>query len=83
MHYTINRTAALVAPDADWDRPQWQNAETLTITHFPWQDSGHRPKVRVRVLYDERALALIFHVEDRYVRAVAGRSGRFDIRAHA
>ena len=73
MRYTINRTAALTAPDADWDRPQWQTAETLAITHFPWADSGHRPRVQVRVLYDERALALIFRVEDRYVRAVAER----------
>jgi len=73
MRYTINRTAALAAPDADWDRPQWQTAETLAITHFPWADSGHRPRVHVRVLYDERALALIFRVEDRYVRAVAER----------
>ncbi|MDP6702631.1 MAG: carbohydrate-binding family 9-like protein, partial [Candidatus Latescibacteria bacterium] len=73
MRYTINRTAALTAPDADWDRPQWQAAEILAITHFPWADSGHRPRVQVRALYDERALALIFRVEDRYVRAVAER----------
>ena len=51
MRYTVNyRTAALAAPDADWDRPEWQTAETLSITHFPWEDSGHRPRVKVRLL---------------------------------
>ena len=73
MRYTICRTAALSPPDAGWDRPEWQEAETLEITHFPWQDSGHRPRIQARVLYDETVLAIIFRVEDRYVRAVAER----------
>ena len=73
MHYTIHRTDNLDLPDADWERPQWQAAETLEITHFSWEDSGHRPRTQARVLYDERALSIIFRVEDRYVRAVAER----------
>ena len=73
MHYTIHRTDDLDLPDADWERPQWQAAETLEITHFPWEDSGHRPRTQARLLYDERALSIIFRVEDRYVRAVAER----------
>ena len=73
MQYTIHRTDDLDLPDADWERPQWQAAETLEITHFSWEDSGHRPRTQARVLYDERALAIIFRVEDRYVRAVAER----------
>ena len=73
MYYTIHRTDDLDLPDADWQRPQWQAAETLEITHFSWEDSGHRPRTQARVLYDERALSIIFCVEDRYVRAVAER----------
>ena len=73
MQYTIHRTDDLDLPDADWERPQWQAAETLAITHFSWEDSGHRPRTQVRVLYDEQALSIIFRVEDRYVRAVAER----------
>ena len=71
MQYTIHRTANLDKPDANWERFEWQSAETLEITHFPWEDSGHRPGVTARLLYDENALAIIFRVEDRYVRAVA------------
>ena len=71
MQYNIHRTANLAEPDANWERFEWQSAETLEITHFPWKDSGHRPGVTARLLYDENALAIIFRVEDRYVRAVA------------
>ena len=71
MQYTIHRTTDLTSPDANWSRSEWQSAETLEITHFPWEDSGHRPRVEARVLYDEKTLAIIFRVEDRYVRAVA------------
>ena len=72
MQYIIRRTSTpLGAPDADWDRSQWEEAETLEITHFSWEDSGHRPRVRARLLYDDHFLGVIFHVEDQYVRAVA------------
>ena len=72
MHYTVKRAAAsLSSPDANWDRTEWRDVEYLEVTHFPWPDSGHRPRALARVLYDDRFLAVIFRVEDRYVRAVA------------
>lgn len=71
MHYTIHKAAQMPAPSADWDAPCWQGAETLRVTHFPWEDSGHRPDVQARVLYDDDALWIHFRVEDQYVRAVA------------
>ena len=71
MQYTIQRTAQLPPPDADWDRPHWTQAETLQVTHYAWEDSGHHPPTAARLLYDDRHLAVIFRVEDQYVRAVA------------
>jgi hypothetical protein len=73
MRYTVHRLARLWPPDASWDRPQWQAAETLEITHYPWKDSGHRPRAQARALCSGERLALIFRVEDCYVRAVAER----------
>jgi hypothetical protein len=73
MSYTIKRVDRLADPAADWDTPQWQQAETLEISHYPWPDSGHRPQTLARVLYDDQALAIHFRVEDQYVRAVAQR----------
>lgn len=71
MRYTITRTDALPSPDADWSRLDLQKAETLQVTHFPWEDSGHRPVTEARLLYDDRSVGIIFRVEDRWVRAVA------------
>lgn len=72
MQYTVRRsTATLGSPGANWDHPFWQGADTLAVTHFPWEDSGHRPVVQARLLYDSAWLAILFRVEDQYVRAVA------------
>jgi hypothetical protein len=66
--------AAPAAPPlaADWDAPAWAAAETAEISWFHPAGSGHRPRTQVRVLHDTESLYLIFRVEDRYVRAVAG-----------
>lgn len=71
MQYLIRRIFRLDPPDADWDRKQWTQAETVQIAFYPWKDSGHHPPTAVRLLYDDRNLAVIFRVEDHYVRAVA------------
>ena len=72
MQYNVRRASiSLGSPDADWDRAEWRDVETLEITHFPWPDSGHHPRTVARLLYDDRFLAVIFRVDDRYVRAVA------------
>ncbi len=71
MQYTIARTEQLSAPDGIWEREEWQEAETLEVTHFSWEDSGHHPKTQARLLYNDTTLAVIFCVEDRYIRAVA------------
>lgn len=71
MQYTVHRVPRLTPPQADWNAPQWQQAETLQVARFPWSDSGHHPATSVRLLYDDQHLAVAVHVEDRYVRAVA------------
>ena len=69
--YAIQRTpAALGSPDLA-DDTLWAAAEVAPVTHFTWEDSGHRPDVRGHLLYDEKWLAVRFDVKDRYVRAVA------------
>jgi hypothetical protein len=71
MRYTVHPAPALAPPDADWGRPCWTSAETLHVSHYSWEDSGHHPPTCARLLYDDRVLAVSFRVEDRYVRAVA------------
>ena len=76
MEYTIRRAPeSLGEPTADWDHPLWATADTLEIALYRWEDSGHHPPTRTRVLYDDEHLAAIFRVEDRFVRAVAEKFG--------
>ena len=72
IEYMIQRAPTpLGHPQADCDSALWDAADELDISHFPWDDSGHRPRVRARVLWDDAWLAVRFDVIDRYVRAVA------------
>ena len=72
MDYTIRSARQLLGtPTADWEHPLWDAAETLAVDTWNWEDSGHHPRTQARVLYDDDFLAVIFRVEDRYVRAVA------------
>lgn len=73
MKYTIAYVDKLSIPRADWDHPQWRKADTLQVSRFSWEDSGHHPRTEARLLYDRERLAVIFRVEDHYVRAVAQR----------
>ena len=72
MQYTIHHAPEpLGTPTADAKRPLWAGAEELHVTHYEREDSGHRPPTRARVVYDGDWLAVLFCVEDHYVRAVA------------
>ena len=82
MDYTIRKSPApLGNPQADWDSATWSNAETLSVALWPWAPGtarhteahlGHLPKVECRVMWEPEYLAIMFRVEDQYVRAVAG-----------
>jgi hypothetical protein len=65
------RRAGLSAPRRwDWDRPPWDAAGVLHVNRFHARGSSHRPVTRAKVLYDARGLAVLFRVQDRYVRSV-------------
>jgi hypothetical protein len=76
MEYTIHSARQpLGTPTATWEHPLWDAADTLDISTYRWQDSGHHPPTQVRALYDNDFLATIFRVEDRYVRSVSEKFG--------
>lgn len=73
MEYMIRPARSLPAPAANWDAAVWSEAETLAVTHYSWEDSGHHPPTAARLLYTPNCLAVMFQVQDQYVRAVARR----------
>lgn len=73
--YEIRRTSAPPPPAAGWDDPAWAGAATAEIAHFRPEGSSHRPRARVRLLYDGEGIHGLFHVRDRHVRCVRTRYG--------
>ena len=79
QRYVVRHSAQqLGAPQAVWEHPLWAGAEIATIAHWEWPDPNgpengpqglHRPHTRVKVLYDSDYLALLWCVDDAYVRA--------------
>jgi hypothetical protein len=67
--YIVRRADPLPKTSADWNDAAWSRAETLTIARFHPRSSDHTPLTQARLSHDGRALAVIFHVEDRYVLA--------------
>jgi len=53
-----------------FDGPAWSCADTLELTHFRPEGSGHKPQTSAKLLYDETGLYGIFNVQDRYVRCI-------------
>ena len=67
------RVARFVVPpkiDAAWDKAPWSGVESASLDCFMGDKPEHAPRVRVRVGYDPLAVYVIFHVQDRWVRAV-------------
>lgn len=69
--YIAQRAEQSPPLDGQWSSPVWQAAQTAVISSFhPKSDPAHRPVTEARLLYDDEALHVIFHVEDRFVRCV-------------
>ncbi|GAB4485237.1 MAG: carbohydrate-binding family 9-like protein [Thermodesulfovibrionales bacterium] len=68
MRYAVRRCAVRPSLRAGWDSADWQPAETLEISHYRPEGSGHRPRTFCRLLYDRDGISGIFLVHDRFVR---------------
>lgn len=71
MKYQVHRLNGDLTLDARWDNPAWQNVPTIELTHYMGERPSHMPKTQARLLYDDKALYVLFRVEDQHVRAVA------------
>lgn len=69
--YQVKPADGPITIHANWDQPAYQAAEPLRLAHFMGARPEHFPAVQARLLYDRDALYVMFHVADRYVRAVA------------
>jgi Carbohydrate-binding family 9 len=70
MLYLVHKARAIPALNENWHSPAWQDAEVLNVAHFRPESSEHRPVTQAKVLHDDAAIYVFFHVADRYVRSV-------------
>ena len=70
MNYIIRRATSPPEFTGDWDGRAWGAADVLEVSHFHPTSSGHRPRTRAKLLYDDTGVYVLFHVADRYVRCV-------------
>lgn len=54
-----------------WDDDRWSTVGPLELRQFMGDKPAHFPRVQAKVAYDDEAVYVAFHVDDRYVRAVA------------
>jgi hypothetical protein len=69
--YRVSRARAPMTLDANWNKPAWEKIAPIELTHFMGERPAHFPRTRAKLAYDEQSIYVIFHVDDRYVRAVA------------
>ena len=69
--YTIHRAAEPPAFKGNWSEGLWADVHPLRVNHFHAAGSEHRPITEAKLLFDAAHLYVFFHVQDRYVRAVA------------
>ena len=57
--------------DGDWAGPIWGDVKAIEIKEYMSDKPEYLPRTQAKLLYDDKFVYIIFHVEDRYVRAVA------------
>lgn len=75
MLHKIRRLADPPKVDCAWDESPWQDIASASINSYMGKEPEHQPGTEVKVAYDDATIYVIFRVEDRYVRAVAGHQG--------
>ncbi len=54
--------------DGNWNKPEWDEANTLELLHFLGDTPDFKSEVKAKMMYDEKNLYVIFKVFDRFVR---------------
>jgi hypothetical protein len=67
--YTVRRAEPPNLADR-WDDAAWDGVPGLAVDQFRPESSAHRPRTRLKLVFDEKGLSGLFRVEDRFIRCV-------------
>ena len=71
LEHRVARLREPVAIDANWHKRAYEHIQPLAVARHMGEKPRHHPHVLAKLAWHEDSLYVIFHVEDRYVRAVA------------
>ncbi len=72
--YKVQKISMQPEINAVWDKMPWSRIEPIQIKQFMGDKPEHFPFTQAKVAYDNTAIYVIFRVEDKYVKAVAGKN---------
>jgi len=68
--YHVTKLTQPVEIDSNWKKSAWNEIPALHLNNHMGDEPEFRPDVKARVAYDEDAIYVIFHVDDKFVRCV-------------
>jgi hypothetical protein len=68
--YKVTKLKAPLKINADWDKAQWKNIETIKIESYMGTIPPFKPTVEAKMMYDNDNVYVIFRVKDRFVKSV-------------
>jgi hypothetical protein len=72
MKYRVKTIKIPFSSAATWDTVPWNTIPSLALNHHMGPRPDHFPRTEAKLFFDGEAVCVMFRVEDRYVRAVAG-----------
>jgi hypothetical protein len=68
--YKVSKLKGALTINADWNKAQWKNIETIKIETYMGTIPPFKPTVEAKMMYDNDNVYVIFRVKDRFVKSV-------------
>ena len=69
--YYVEKTEYPVEINGVWEKEPWKRLKPIQLKNVLKKKSNYVPKTEIKVSYDDKAIYVIFRVEDCYVQCVA------------
>ena len=67
--YKVVKLNRAMKIDADWNKEQWKNSNTISIEKHMGGIPKFQPVVEAKMMYDDNNVFVIFRVKDRFVQS--------------
>src|SRR5690349_15253928 len=67
--YNVTRLNRPMKIDADWNKEQWKNVQSVKIEKHMGGLPRFQPTVEAKMMYDDSSVFVIFRVKDRFVQS--------------